>query len=486
MASNLVRSATRRSFSTALFAAAVGLGQVILLARLVPKTELALVALSSVWVGLAAHLQEGGINAAIVQRPQSPHAVLSTLYWFNLAQGIALWICVVLSGWGMAFFYDAPSLLFLTAAYAMVLVISGSSLQYKALLQKNFRFRELSRAEIGGVMTSFVVSIFLAWQGWGAWAIVCGYLARQLVESSLLLLFGIPIFRPAFTWQPSEARPWFKTGFSHLGERLTTHFVSQLDTLLIGKIWGTEALGAYDTFRRVIFRPIVLVSGAAEQVAFPLLSKLQSRITYLRQAYLRMLNSLGTLLFPVCIAGMLLAEPLIQIAFGADWLAYTPVFQWLCVMAMLTTLLNPTDTLLLVKGKIHLWQRVGLAQGALTLVALGILQNQSIALATGGLAAVQGLLWAFVLIRVLPQQTGTTFFEGIKAAGTPFLCSVIAALPLVFVAEQTMLGLQIAALAVFTALYVILTRWWNKDIYTWLLSLLKQNPFVAKNNLHKE
>jgi len=476
MSSNSLHSATRRSFSAALFAAAVGLGQVILLAWLVPKSELALAALSGVWVSLAAHLQEGGVNAAIVQQQQTPQNALSTLYWFNLLQGALLWVIVALGGWGLACFYGESRLTLLTAAYATTLLAGGLSAQYKALLLKNFRFRSLSRIEISGASVAFVASVGFAWTGWGAWALIFGYLVRQLLESTLLIIAGIPLFRPSFQWNPKEAAPWFKSGFSHIGERLTTHFVGQLDTLLIGKFWGVEALGVYDTFRRIVFRPAVLVAGATEQVAFPLWSKLQSKPLYLRKAYLGILNGLNSLIFPAYTLVILLAEPVVLLVFGNTWTPYTPVFQWLCLSAMVATQLNPVDSLLLVKGKIHIWQRAGMALGLATILALAVVAGQPLVFAVGALTAVQGLLCCVVFMVILPEQLSFTARNFQKTVLRPALFCGFAALPLVVIYGRPFGAIHLAGIFLFALLYWAVSRRWNNEIYTWLMELLKRKP----------
>lgn len=476
MSSNSLHSATRRSFSAALFSTALGLGQVILLAHLVPKSELALAALSGVWVSLAAHLQEGGINAAIVQHPQTPHPALSTLYWFNLLQGTALWGIVALGGWGLTHFYGESRLTLLTAVYAATLLAGGFSAQYKALLLKNFRFRSLSRIEICGASVAFIASAGFAWTGWGAWALILGYLMRQLTESSLLIVAGIPLFRPSLQWKPKEASPWFKSGFSHLGERLTTHFVGQLDTLLIGKFWGVEALGVYDTFRRIIFRPAVLVAGAAEQVAFPLWSKLQSKPLYLRKAYLGVLNGLNSLVFPAYTLATLLAEPVVQLVFGNTWTPYTLVFQWLCLSAMVATQLNPVDSLLLVKGKIHLWQRAGMGLGVATILALTIVARQPLDVAAGALVSVQGLLCGVVFMVILPEQIGFIARDFQKTVLLPALLCVGAAIPLLLLYSQPFGTLHLTGIFLFITLYWAFSMRWNHEIYSWLMTLLKRKP----------
>jgi len=477
MPSNSLHSATRRSFSAALFSAVAGLVQLVILAHLVPKSELALAALAGVWVSLAAQLQEGGVNAAIVQRPQNNAAVLSTLYWFNLGLGVLLWALVAIAGSLSAIFYDVAKLAPLSIFFATTLFIGGFSTQYKALLQKNFRFQTLAQAEMTGAATSLIVSGTLAWQGWNAWAIVTGYVARQAVETIMLLMAGRALFRPLRTWQWAAASPWFQTGFSHLGERLTTHFVNQLDVLLFGKVLGTEALGVYDTFRRALFRPAVLVSGAAEQVAFPLLAKLQSRSVHLRKAYFGLLSVLSTVLFPVYVLAMLLAKPIIALVFGESWISYAPVFQWLCLSAIFAILLNPTDSLLLVKGKIRLWQGMSLLYGLLVIGALGASAGSNIAFASAALAAVQGILVALVFIKILPTMLGAQAVDYWKAIALPALFCGLAGLPLWFLEANVFGVVQFAGIVFFVVIYGLACRRWNAPVYLWLWQLLRTQTF---------
>ncbi len=66
------------------------LGSVAILARLLQPSDFGLIAMVTVFTGLALQFMEGGLSMATIQRDQITHAQVSNLFWVNGALGTAL------------------------------------------------------------------------------------------------------------------------------------------------------------------------------------------------------------------------------------------------------------------------------------------------------------------------------------------------------------------------------------------------------------
>ena len=163
------------------------------------------------------------------------------------------------------------------------------------------------------------------------------------------------IFRPGFSFSWQAIRKHLDFSRKHLGERLITHVVYQLDTLLIGKWLGKEALGIYDVFKRLLLRPVLLLVQTIEKVSFPIFSKIQEDLEHLRGLYLRLLQTICALVFPLYLLIIFWAPSIILVYYGQSRIEYLSIFQWLAAYAALSAITNPIDTLLLAKGRIQSW-----------------------------------------------------------------------------------------------------------------------------------
>ena len=352
----------------------LAMAQIAVLARFLDKSDFAWVALAGIFVNAGAELQKSGINAAIVQRQETSNATLSTLFWTNISIGVLLFSLLLIIAPLLAFAYESQVLTPITILFGSLFLIKSLSVQYKALLQKNLRFRALSVAEIFGSAIGFAVACWLATQGFGAYALVAGYLSRHALEGLVEIFAGFKYFRIRFKFDLKLVKPYLQFSSYHVAERVVTQIGGQLDLLIIGKILGADALGVYDVFKRILVRPFNLINDTLEKIAFPVLSKLQARLAEQKHLFFQLLSHLSTVNLFLIIALIIGAEPLINYFLGESWTEHVLIFQLICGFCLFHYLLNPVDILLLAQGQIRLWFFANLL----------LLPAQAIALLIGG------------------------------------------------------------------------------------------------------
>ncbi len=333
----------------------LAMAQIAVLARFLTTADFAWVALAGIFVNAGAELQKSGINAAIVQRQETSKATLATLFWVNIGIGVVLFALLSLLAPVLALAYKSQVLTPITILFGSLFLIKALSVQYKALLQKNLQFWALSLAEMLGSVVGFAVACWLAMQGFGAHALVAGYLSRHAVEGFVEVLAGFKYFKFRFKFDLELVKPYLQFSSYHLAERIVTQIGSQIDLLLIGKLLGADALGVYDIFKRILVRPFNLINDTLEKIAFPVLSQLQSKLAQQKRLFFQLLSHLTTVNLFLVIALIIGAEPLIKLYLGDDWTGHVLIFQLICGFCVFHYLLNPVDVLLLAQGKIRQW-----------------------------------------------------------------------------------------------------------------------------------
>ena len=448
---------------SSLLSFALGLLQVVLLTRYLEN--FAWIAIAGVFVNIGIQIQNAGINTAIVQSNHLTRLQLSTAYWINLGFGGALFVISIGLAFILRWVYESSVLLPIFILYSLVFLIQAFVVQYKALLQKNFHFQVLSAAEGLGVVFGFAFSVTTALLGWGAYALVGGYVMRYLAEGIWILIFGRQAFIPVLEWDLQSVHPLIQFGGWHLAERLVTHFSSQIDTLLIGKLLGSEALGTYDVFKRVLVRPLNLLNDVFEKVTFPVFSKFQSDITTQKKLYLNLLNHLGAINFPLLVFLAIAAEPIIHLLFGAQWLEGVPVFRLLCAFCLLHFLLNPVDTLLLANGKIKFWLYANISFVPLQIFILTLSSSGGLAEVTLANVLVYSIFTLITYYWIVLPQIQSHFLEWMKSLSRSLLLTVLAALsllPFSFFTQDVWLLLPMGL--VFAVAYLLLTFFYNHDL----------------------
>ncbi len=85
------------------------------------------------------------------------------------------------------------------------------------------------------------------------------------------------------------------------GTRLLAFFARNLDNILIGKVWGSDALGLYSKAYQLMMLPILQLTSPVTAVVVPALSRLQDDPERFRGYYRKAIQALSSLTMPVVI-----------------------------------------------------------------------------------------------------------------------------------------------------------------------------------------
>ena len=84
--------------------------------------------------------------------------------------------------------------------------------------------------------------------------------------------------------------------------------------------------------------PVSKISSVVNQLSGPVMAQLQENPEALRAALLRSLRLVACMSFPLCVGGGLVAKELVPLLLGEQWMATVPIFQILCLYAIVRSL----------------------------------------------------------------------------------------------------------------------------------------------------
>ena len=339
---------------SSILVAVIQLVQLAVLAHYLSPLDFGLMAIVSVIIGFSELFIDMGISASIIHRQDITHLQLSSLYWLNIAAGIVLFILVYFSASYVAQFYQESELIPLIQLLAITFILSAIGNQYSILLQKSLRFSLIAKISIASTLGAFLLSVILAINGFGVYALVFSTLSRTLISTLLNLIIGIKEHRPAIRYSYTEIKPMISFGMYQMGERAMNYFNTQFDVIIIGKLLGTEALGIYNIAKNLAMRPAMIINPIITRVAFPIMAKVQDDIPKLKNIYLKTINYLSSVNFPVYLLIALLAEPIIYLFFGEKWIQSIPILQILAFYYAIRSTGNPIGSLQLARGRADL------------------------------------------------------------------------------------------------------------------------------------
>jgi O-antigen/teichoic acid export membrane protein len=332
----------------------VQLAQLAILAHYLAPQDFGLMAIVGVVIGFSALFMDMGISASIIQKQDITHLQLSSLYWLNIIAGIFIFIIIYNLAPIVSNFYNEVELIPIVRLLALTFIITAVGNQHAILLQKKLRFDAIAKINVLSVITGFTAAVVLAIKGYGVYALVYASLVSTLVGTSINVIIGLKEHRPSLIYSHNQIRAMISFGFFQMGERGLNYFNSQFDVILIGKLLGTEALGIYSIAKNISMRPAQIINPIITTVTFPVMAKVQDDTAKLKAIYLKTINYLSSVNFPIYILLALLAEPVVLVLFGEKWVESILVLQILSIYSAVRSTGNPIGSLLLSKGRADL------------------------------------------------------------------------------------------------------------------------------------
>lgn len=375
----------------------------VILARLLVPEDFGTLALLALFLGIANLFVTAGFAAALIQKQDVTHLDESTMFWFNVAAALVMWLVLFALSPLIADFFALPVLQPLTVLVACTIVLSASGAIHSTLLSKRLDFRAKMKVGLISTAVSGGVGVYLAWNNFGVWA-----LAWQAVVSaaiSTLLLWAISSWRPLYAFSSDSFRRLFGFGGWLAGAYLLDTIYQKGYTLLIGKFYGTYDLGIYNRADNTQQLPTSILTGVLSRVAFPLFSSVNQDKERLRRGVQLSVRSIALITSPVMIGLSVLAEPFIRVVFGEQWLPAVPILQVLCVLGLLWPLHVINLNVLKAQGHANLFFRLAVIKKIAGIVLL----------VTGSFFGILGIAWGRVIqsiIAVLINSHYTKKFLG--------------------------------------------------------------------------
>ncbi len=458
--------------------AVIQIAQLSILAHYLEASDFGLMAIVTVIIGFSALFMDLGISASIIHKQDITHIQLSSLYWLNIASGLLIFIIVYSLAPLLASFYDENELVPIVRLLAITFIISGVGNQYAILLQKALKFNVIAKIGIVSSIVGFLVATSLAVNGFGVYSLVYASLATVIVATVINVFIGLKEHRPSFHYHHKEITLMISFGLFQMGERSINYFNSQFDVILIGKLLGTETLGIYSVAKNLSMRPAQIINPIITKVTFPIMAKVQDDTLRLRDIYLKTINYLSSVNFPIYILIAILAEPIILTLFGEKWSESIIILQILSIYSALRATGNPIGSLLLAKGRVDLGFYWNL--GLFFLIPLTIYIGSH-----WGLSSVAYSLLGLIIFLAIPTWyfmvnplCGTGFKEYFWQILKPLIFAIIGGLfaygvSLLFGIENMYLNAGLIAV-VMGIVVLVLNVWFNREFVDTVFELVEK------------
>ncbi len=327
----------------------LNISSTVIMARMLLPGDYGLVAMVTSFTGFVLIFKDLGLAQAIIQREKLTQHEVSMVFWLNFYISLILGLLVFSMGPLLVAFYHEPKLITITIGYAFVAVLGGLSTQHSALLNRQMKFKVLSQITIASSVCSLAAGLFLAWRGYGYWAIVAVSVISSLVQT--ILLWVACDWRPQITKINKTIVEYVKFGAGITGFNMINYFSRNLDNILIGKFLGAQPLGLYTKAYQLFMLPISQLRDPLNAVGAPAMSSLFADKEKYRNYYKEYLFLLSFFSVPIVVFLFVCSKPVILLLLGEKWIGASYIFKLLAITGLIQPLESTRGMVLISSGQ---------------------------------------------------------------------------------------------------------------------------------------
>lgn len=345
----------------------------IVLARLLTPEDYGYVGMIAIFIAVAETMINGGFGSALIQKKNPTDADYSTVFYVNIGVSILLYVILFFIAPLVGRFYHMPMLALVLRVQGIVIVTNAFKIVQCNILRKKLQFKTIAFVEISVAIVALALVIYLAWRGFGVWALVIWRLFISVVTCVLYWIVGH--WKPHLMFSFASLKELFGFGGYMLLSSIVNQIYANVQGLLIGRKFSAETMGYYSKAQNAESLASTLVSKISNNVSFPVLAELQNNRDAMAGVVRRMTKVLFFVTIPAMMLLFLIAEPLFILLYSERWLASVPYFRILCFMGIFMCVEGVGNNAIaaLGKGKIFFGQNLLKKITGIAIITCGML-----------------------------------------------------------------------------------------------------------------
>lgn len=455
----------------------------IILARLLVPEVYGTIALVTVFIRIMQVFVDSGLGNALIQKKDADQVDFSTVFYFNIVFCLALYLLVFIAAPWIAAFYNDELLTPVVRVLGLTIVISGVKNVQQAYVSRHMLFHRFFYATLGGTIGAAVLGIYLAYHGFGVWALVAQQVFNVLLDT-IILWFTVK-WRPILAFSFSRLKTLYSYGWKLLVSHLIDTVYSDIRSLIIGKKYSKADLAYYNRAKQFPLFITSNINTSINSVLFPAMSSVQDDKEHVKAMTRRAIKISTYIMAPMMLGLAACGKPIIQILLTEKWLPCVPYLTIFCITHMFYPLHSSNLNAMKALGRSDLFLKLEVIKKIVGMIAL------LISMQYGVMAMAYSLLFTSVISQIVNTWPNNKllnyhYFEQLRDILPGILLAAVMAL-IVYAVEFIGLNMYLTLLIqvpLGVVIYVAGSKLLRLDSFDYLLGMIKE--FLKKLKKHKK
>lgn len=229
----------------------------------------------------------------------------------------------------IAFFYGNDVLTQVIRVFGIRILITAFNNIQQSYIQREMMFKKFFIATLFGTIVSCALGIWMAYNGFGVWALVTQYMTNSIINT--IVLFFVSGWEPRLQFSKKSAKVIYSFGFKLLCSQLIYTLSNDIRSLIIGKVFGASDLAYYEQGKKY---PAVIVDNvnvAITKVMLPTFARAQDDIGHLKNILRKTIRIGVFIIAPIMLGFATVSDNFIIVVLTDKWLQAVPFLQIACI-----------------------------------------------------------------------------------------------------------------------------------------------------------
>ena len=300
----------------------------IVLARILDPEHYGVLSLMVIFTTLANVFIQNGFNTALVQNKDVTEEDYSSVFWVTFGIALILYGLIFFCAPLIGAFYSMPTLVTPLRVLALMLIPGALNSVQLAKISRELNFRTVFWSNLAGILVAGLVSILIALNGGGLWALVVQTMLNIFIVCIVMCFTSGLKLRFVCNWK--RIGVLFRFGWKLLASSLLDTLYLDLSSLVIGRKYDSGTLGYYNRGKNFPQFIITAVSSTVQSVMLPAMSQNQDDPSAIKSLTRNSIMVGSYLIFPLMAGLAGIATPMVRLLLTDKWLPCVPYLQVFC------------------------------------------------------------------------------------------------------------------------------------------------------------
>ncbi len=305
----------------------------IILARILSPSDFGTVAIILVFINILQVFNETGFSNALIYKLDRDELDFSTIFFFNILWGLILYVILYFSAPLISIFFKIYELKVYTRILGLNILITSFVVVQRTKLYISVDFKTQAKASLISILVSGIISIYLAYRGTGAMAIIIQYLINNSINTISLWIYTK--WKPKIQFSFKRFQILFNYAYKLIFARFINAIFQEIYSITIGKFYTPSQLGYFNRAKSFVGISSNNIINIVQRVSTPLLCEAQENNKNMENLLLGFIQKTAFIVYPLLSAVFVLAEPLIKVFITDKWLPAVWILKVLCPVGMM-------------------------------------------------------------------------------------------------------------------------------------------------------